>query len=127
MLTIEGYFFPNGLMIFFVLSVDKLDSSFSRSRSSSMSSLENISAEAIQCLAFADSYTKKAGRYLRTQSICIPVLLCKFLLNIYFIFRPMCVPYPLGWDELGVGVDLNDYCTTWRFPGLSACSYKPLW
>ncbi|XP_023722394.2 syntaxin-binding protein 5 isoform X3 [Cryptotermes secundus] len=41
-------------------SQDKLDSSFSRSRSSSMSSLENISSEAIQCLAFADSYTKKS-------------------------------------------------------------------
>ncbi|XP_066993628.2 syntaxin-binding protein 5 isoform X1 [Anabrus simplex] len=40
--------------------LNKLDSSFSRSRSSSMSSLENISSEAIQCLAFADSYTKKA-------------------------------------------------------------------
>ncbi|XP_054270678.1 syntaxin-binding protein 5-like isoform X8 [Macrosteles quadrilineatus] len=39
---------------------DKLDSSFSRSRSSSMSSLENISSEAIQCLSFADSYTKKS-------------------------------------------------------------------
>ncbi|XP_055681167.1 syntaxin-binding protein 5 isoform X9 [Lutzomyia longipalpis] len=41
-------------------SFDKLDSSFSRSRSSSMSSLENISSEAVQCLAFADSYTKKS-------------------------------------------------------------------
>ncbi|XP_075975064.1 syntaxin-binding protein tomosyn isoform X7 [Anticarsia gemmatalis] len=41
-------------------SFDKLDSSFSRSRSSSMSSLENISQEGIQCLAFADSYTKKS-------------------------------------------------------------------
>ncbi|XP_075975063.1 syntaxin-binding protein tomosyn isoform X6 [Anticarsia gemmatalis] len=40
--------------------IDKLDSSFSRSRSSSMSSLENISQEGIQCLAFADSYTKKS-------------------------------------------------------------------
>ncbi|XP_046399509.1 syntaxin-binding protein 5 isoform X2 [Ischnura elegans] len=39
---------------------NKLDSSFSRSRSSSMSSLENISSEAIQCLVFADSYTKKS-------------------------------------------------------------------
>lgn len=44
--------------------VDKLDSSFSRSRSSSMSSLENISQEGIQCLAFADSYTKKSGESL---------------------------------------------------------------
>lgn len=37
---------------------DKLDSSFTRSRSSSMSSLENIT-ETINCLVFADSYTKK--------------------------------------------------------------------
>ncbi|KAK3914089.1 Syntaxin-binding protein 5 [Frankliniella fusca] len=48
------------ILMSFIFSVDKLDSSFSRSRSSSMSSLENISAEAIQCLAFADSYTKKS-------------------------------------------------------------------
>ncbi|XP_054270672.1 syntaxin-binding protein 5-like isoform X2 [Macrosteles quadrilineatus] len=41
--------------------INKLDSSFSRSRSSSMSSLENISSEAIQCLSFADSYTKKSA------------------------------------------------------------------
>ncbi|XP_037026074.1 syntaxin-binding protein 5 isoform X6 [Bradysia coprophila] len=41
-------------------SQDKLDSSFSRSRSSSMSSLENISSESVTCLAFADSYTKKS-------------------------------------------------------------------
>ncbi|VVC88074.1 unnamed protein product [Leptidea sinapis] len=39
---------------------NKLDSSFSRSRSSSMSSLENISQEGIQCLAFADSYIKRS-------------------------------------------------------------------
>ncbi|XP_065223797.1 syntaxin-binding protein 5 isoform X4 [Planococcus citri] len=41
-------------------SFDKLDSSFSRSRSSSMSSLENISSESIRCLAFSDSYIKKS-------------------------------------------------------------------
>ncbi|XP_065223798.1 syntaxin-binding protein 5 isoform X5 [Planococcus citri] len=41
-------------------SQDKLDSSFSRSRSSSMSSLENISSESIRCLAFSDSYIKKS-------------------------------------------------------------------
>ena len=40
---------------------DKNDGSFSRSRSSSMSSLENVSKEAIQCLVFADSYTRKQG------------------------------------------------------------------
>ncbi|XP_069961371.1 syntaxin-binding protein 5 isoform X4 [Cherax quadricarinatus] len=39
--------------------IDKLDGSFSRSRSSSISSLENISSEAIQCLSFVDSYTRK--------------------------------------------------------------------
>ncbi|XP_076058257.1 syntaxin-binding protein tomosyn isoform X6 [Oratosquilla oratoria] len=39
---------------------DKLDGSFSRSRSSSISSLDNISSEAITCLAFADSYTRKS-------------------------------------------------------------------
>ncbi|XP_076639825.1 syntaxin-binding protein tomosyn isoform X8 [Colletes latitarsis] len=38
---------------------DKYDSSFQRSRSSSMSSLENITTETISCLTFADSYTKK--------------------------------------------------------------------
>ncbi|GFS17308.1 syntaxin-binding protein 5 [Elysia marginata] len=39
---------------------DKTDSSsFSRSRSSSMSSLDNVTREAIQCLVFADSFTRK--------------------------------------------------------------------
>ncbi|XP_053396743.1 syntaxin-binding protein 5-like isoform X2 [Mercenaria mercenaria] len=43
---------------------DKNDgSSFSRSRSSSMSSLENVSKEAIQCLVFADSYTRKFDNF----------------------------------------------------------------
>ncbi|XP_029042043.1 syntaxin-binding protein 5 isoform X5 [Osmia bicornis bicornis] len=39
---------------------DKYDSSFQRSRSSSMSSLENITTETISCLTFADSYTRKS-------------------------------------------------------------------
>ncbi|XP_031780459.1 syntaxin-binding protein 5 isoform X9 [Nasonia vitripennis] len=39
---------------------DKPDSSFQRSRSSSMSSLENIATETVSCLTFADSYTKKS-------------------------------------------------------------------
>ncbi|XP_077541747.1 syntaxin-binding protein tomosyn isoform X8 [Haemaphysalis longicornis] len=41
-------------------SIDKLDSSFSRSRSSSMSSLENISSEAILCLSYAESSCRKS-------------------------------------------------------------------
>ncbi|XP_047348858.1 syntaxin-binding protein 5 isoform X12 [Vespa velutina] len=41
-------------------SSDKFDGSFQRSRSSSMSSLENITTETISCLTFADSYTKKS-------------------------------------------------------------------
>ncbi|XP_046820906.1 syntaxin-binding protein 5 isoform X13 [Vespa crabro] len=40
--------------------IDKFDGSFQRSRSSSMSSLENITTETISCLTFADSYTKKS-------------------------------------------------------------------
>uniref|UniRef100_A0A224Z8X2 Syntaxin-binding protein 5 n=1 Tax=Rhipicephalus zambeziensis TaxID=60191 RepID=A0A224Z8X2_9ACAR len=39
---------------------DKLDSSFSRSRSSSMSSLENISSEAILCLSYAEAFCRKS-------------------------------------------------------------------
>ncbi|XP_015795856.1 syntaxin-binding protein 5-like isoform X2 [Tetranychus urticae] len=39
---------------------DKIDNSFSRSRSSSVSSLDNISSEPIQCLTFAESYTTKS-------------------------------------------------------------------
>ncbi|KAL7027298.1 hypothetical protein ACKWTF_005398 [Chironomus riparius] len=50
-------------------SQDKLDNSFSRSRSSSMSSLENISSESVTCLAFVDSYTKKSD-----PSALIPTL-----------------------------------------------------
>ncbi|KAG5890560.1 hypothetical protein JTB14_028310 [Gonioctena quinquepunctata] len=50
---------------------DKLDSSFSRSRSSSMSSLENITSESIQCLAFADSYTKKSEPTVLTPTLWV--------------------------------------------------------
>ncbi|XP_076258837.1 syntaxin-binding protein tomosyn isoform X4 [Rhynchophorus ferrugineus] len=52
-------------------SQDKLDSSFSRSRSSSMSSLENITSEAIQCLVFADSYTKKSEPTVLTPTLWV--------------------------------------------------------
>ncbi|XP_062701935.1 syntaxin-binding protein 5 isoform X6 [Aedes albopictus] len=50
-------------------SQDKLDNSFSRSRSSSMSSLENASTEAVTCLAFADSYIKKSD-----PSLALPTM-----------------------------------------------------
>uniref|UniRef100_A0A6P7F905 Syntaxin-binding protein 5-like n=1 Tax=Diabrotica virgifera virgifera TaxID=50390 RepID=A0A6P7F905_DIAVI len=52
-------------------SQDKLDSSFSRSRSSSMSSLENITSESIQCLAFVDSYTKKSEPSTLTPTLWV--------------------------------------------------------
>ncbi|XP_050303949.1 syntaxin-binding protein 5 isoform X5 [Anthonomus grandis grandis] len=52
-------------------SQDKLDSSFSRSRSSSMSSLDNITSEAIQCLVFVDSYSKKSEPTLLTPTLWI--------------------------------------------------------
>ncbi|CAF4849147.1 unnamed protein product [Pieris macdunnoughi] len=58
-------------MRFTFLTSDKLDSSFSRSRSSSMSSLENISQEGIQCLAFADSYIKKSDPTLSVPTLWI--------------------------------------------------------
>ncbi|KAK3588352.1 hypothetical protein CHS0354_003282 [Potamilus streckersoni] len=44
-------------------NIDKNDSTFSRSRSSSMSSLENVSKEAIQCLVFADSFSRKNDNF----------------------------------------------------------------
>lgn len=40
---------------------EKADSSFSQSRNSSMTSLDNVNKEAIQCIVFADAYTRKAG------------------------------------------------------------------
>ncbi|XP_035686372.1 syntaxin-binding protein 5-like isoform X13 [Branchiostoma floridae] len=42
-----------------LIKADSKDGSFSRSRSSSMSSLENVSAEGINCLSFTESYTRK--------------------------------------------------------------------
>jgi len=42
---------------------DKTDSSFSQSHSSSMTSLDNINKEAIQCLVFTDAYARKAGKH----------------------------------------------------------------
>ncbi|XP_066245385.1 syntaxin-binding protein 5 isoform X3 [Euwallacea similis] len=52
-------------------SQDKLDSSFSRSRSSSMSSLENITSESIQCLLFVDSYSKKSEPSVVTPTLWV--------------------------------------------------------
>ncbi|XP_022911476.1 syntaxin-binding protein 5 isoform X1 [Onthophagus taurus] len=51
--------------------LNKLDNSFSRSRSSSMSSLENITSEAIQCLAFADSYAKRSEPHSLTPTLWV--------------------------------------------------------
>ncbi|XP_050303945.1 syntaxin-binding protein 5 isoform X2 [Anthonomus grandis grandis] len=55
----------------FMRRFNKLDSSFSRSRSSSMSSLDNITSEAIQCLVFVDSYSKKSEPTLLTPTLWI--------------------------------------------------------
>ncbi|XP_065088340.1 syntaxin-binding protein 5 isoform X2 [Ochlerotatus camptorhynchus] len=52
-----------------VRKFNKLDNSFSRSRSSSMSSLENANSEAVTCLAFADSYIKKSD-----PSLALPTM-----------------------------------------------------
>lgn len=82
---------------------DKLDSSFSRSRSSSMSSLENVSSESVTCLAFADSYTKKSGIYIYINikhepraSVRLNTELCIFfvlLANPYQIQHRCCPRY----------------------------------
>ncbi|XP_030755594.1 syntaxin-binding protein 5 isoform X2 [Sitophilus oryzae] len=55
----------------FMRRFNKMDSSFSRSRSSSMSSLENITSESIQCLVFADSYTKKSEPTVLTPTLWV--------------------------------------------------------
>ncbi|XP_071135149.1 syntaxin-binding protein 5-like isoform X6 [Mytilus edulis] len=53
-----------GAIVYLKPDCDKNDgASFSRSRSSSMSSLENVSKEAIQSLIFADSYTRKTDNF----------------------------------------------------------------
>lgn len=57
-------------------SIDKLDSSFSRSRSSSMSSLENISSEAILCLSYAESSCRKSGECIRRPNPSVPLASC---------------------------------------------------
>ncbi len=43
---------------------DKTDSTFSRSRSSSISSIENVSKEAITAVVFADAFCRKTGDQL---------------------------------------------------------------
>jgi hypothetical protein len=60
---------------------DKLDNSFTRSRSSSMSSLENITSESVTCLAFVDSYTKKSGKLTFSSHL--------ILIRIFLIYQPI--------------------------------------
>lgn len=48
-----------------------------------MSSLENVSKEAIQCLVFTDSYTRKFGRCLHYFLVCIHPLLWNLSLALY--------------------------------------------
>lgn len=85
--------------------VDKLDSSFSRSRSSSMSSLENITSEAIQCLAFADTYAKRNGEYLRLMFYNILInswiLLC-------FDRSQLSFTHTVGWYQSGFSTNRAD-------------------
>ncbi|XP_055615497.1 syntaxin-binding protein 5 isoform X4 [Toxorhynchites rutilus septentrionalis] len=66
-------FFKNLLDVFqgqeWGFNCNKLDNSVSRSRSSSLSSLENVNTEAVTCLAFADSYIKKSD-----PSLALPTM-----------------------------------------------------
>lgn len=68
--------------------VDKLDTSFSRSRSSSMSSLENISTESVTCLAFTDSYTKKSGKFEKQK--CRSINFNELILFVHLPFAFIC-------------------------------------
>ena len=54
----------------FLNCIDKGDSSFCRSQSSSASSLDNIvSKEAIQCLTFAETFARKSGTAINSNTI----------------------------------------------------------
>lgn len=85
--------------------VDKLDSSFSRSRSSSMSSLENITSESVTCLAFADSYTKKSGKIQRLTLFPINLIL------IFLIFEKKIKDPSTLLPTLWVGTSLGSVLT----------------
>lgn len=87
--------------------VDKLDNSFSRSRSSSMSSLENVSAESVTCLAFADSYTKKSGKWLLTNVVTPLILFFHFCLDPSTLLPTLWVGTSLG-SVLTVSISLPD-------------------
>ncbi|CAG7649471.1 unnamed protein product [Allacma fusca] len=50
---------------------DKLDSTFSRSRSSSMSSLDNITSESIQCLTFVETFPRKNDSTTTTPTVWV--------------------------------------------------------
>lgn len=78
--------YPIALLMLYMLDcllTDRNDtSSFSRSRSSSMSSLDNVSKEAIQSLVFCDSYTGKTGTAVQ---IC-PVNLSLVIFAVIFMY-----------------------------------------
>ena len=50
---------------------DKEGSSFSQSRSSSVSSLDNVCKESIQTLVFTEAYSRKSGWHTDTNYINI--------------------------------------------------------
>jgi hypothetical protein len=87
--------------------VDKLDSSFSRSRSSSMSSLENITSESVTCLAFADSYTKKSGKCVGAGSRPhrIPITQRGSLIFVRSDRSVGAVAHIVGGHQSGIGAD----------------------
>ncbi|CAL8108822.1 unnamed protein product [Orchesella dallaii] len=93
---------------------DKLDSNFSRSRSSSMSSLDNITSEAIQCLTFVDSFSKKG------ETIAYPTLWVGTSLGSII---SIAVNLPMGGKEARKmeNVSVNPTGTIFRLKGSMLC------
>lgn len=62
------------IVVFYSSYPDRTDNSFSRSHSSSTTSLENVNKEAIECLVFADAYARKSGASPYVTQWCSVVL-----------------------------------------------------
>lgn len=65
-----------------------------------MSSLENITSEAIQCLAFAESYSKKSGMFFLNNTHTTNTKIHKFSC---FFFTEPTTPVPTLWIGTSLG------------------------
>ncbi|XP_037083443.1 syntaxin-binding protein 5-like isoform X2 [Pollicipes pollicipes] len=93
-------------------SQERLDSQQNASRSSSLSSLENVTSEAIVCLQFADTYTNKS------ESSTLPSLLVGTSLGSTLIVQ---VAIPRSGDRLTQGVSVAPTGSIFRLSGVMQC------